>query len=587
MKNKHLFIVLAIIILAGVLRFHKLGSTPPSLYWDETSLGYNAYSILKTAKDEHGEFLPLARFIAFGDYKPPGYIYAIVPSIAIFGLNEFAIRFPSALAGTLTVLVTYFLVAELFSHENSKFEIRNSKLLPAIAAGLLAVSPWHLHFSRGAFEANLATFFSVSGIYLFLKGMKEGKYLVISITFFVLSMYTFNTHRVFVPLLLFGLVIIYHSTRKPRHLMAGMNGSLLGAFGTWFQSHYWEKPRPLRPGRLHWKEWLKQKKWAITALILGLVLISPQMPFLLSREGRLRFDEVTFFKNLDPIIIANERIAREGNAWWARLIHNRRVQFALEFAKHYSDHFRADFLFFSGDINPRLGTRDQGLLYPIELTLILAGTYFLIKKKHPAALILFFWWLVGIVPAATARETPHALRTLNILPVPQIIAAIGIISLYQIIKKKRLFIFLLLTSYSLLLFSYLHTYFVHYPRQWAFSWQYGYKQMTSVVSDIQDRYDRIFITNKYGRPYIYLLFYQKYPPQQFWQTRDAERDWYGFWTVKGYDKFRFGPFPGSATRKNEKWLVVAASNELPKEASTITNIAFPSGETAFEIGEIE
>ena len=46
--------LLAIIILAFILRFYKLGQIPPSLDWDETAHGYNAYSILKTARDEYG-----------------------------------------------------------------------------------------------------------------------------------------------------------------------------------------------------------------------------------------------------------------------------------------------------------------------------------------------------------------------------------------------------------------------------------------------------------------------------------------------------------------------------------------------------
>ena len=54
-------------------------------------------------------------FLPSGDYKPPLYIYAVVPSIWVFGLNEFAVRFPSAIAGTLLVIVTYFLIKDLFA----------------------------------------------------------------------------------------------------------------------------------------------------------------------------------------------------------------------------------------------------------------------------------------------------------------------------------------------------------------------------------------------------------------------------------------------------------------------------------------
>src|SRR3989344_5593497 len=117
--------LILIVFLGFVLRFLGLGSNPPGLYWDEVSLGYNAYSILKTGSDEHNRFLPIDTFKAFGDCKPPGYIYATVPSIALFGLNNFAVRLPSALAGTILVLVTYLLVKELFP--NSPFSILHSQ----------------------------------------------------------------------------------------------------------------------------------------------------------------------------------------------------------------------------------------------------------------------------------------------------------------------------------------------------------------------------------------------------------------------------------------------------------------------------
>jgi len=88
--------LIAVLILAAVLRFYHLGFNPPSPYWEEAALGYDAYSILKTGKDFHGHSWPLIAFESFGDYKPSLYFYATVPSVAIFGLNTFAVRFPSA-----------------------------------------------------------------------------------------------------------------------------------------------------------------------------------------------------------------------------------------------------------------------------------------------------------------------------------------------------------------------------------------------------------------------------------------------------------------------------------------------------------
>src|SRR3990167_8100088 len=112
--KKTTLLLACIVGLAFFLRIYKVTQIPPALSWDEVSIGYNAYSILKTGRDEHGRYMPVDAFVAYGDYKPVLPVYLTVPFIALFGLNELAVRLPSALAGTLTVLLTYFLVLELF-----------------------------------------------------------------------------------------------------------------------------------------------------------------------------------------------------------------------------------------------------------------------------------------------------------------------------------------------------------------------------------------------------------------------------------------------------------------------------------------
>ena len=82
--RKTLFI--AILFLCFTLRFYKITQVPISLNWDEASNAYNAYSILNTAEDEYGNFLPLANR-SFDDYKPPAYMYFTVPAVLIFFLS--------------------------------------------------------------------------------------------------------------------------------------------------------------------------------------------------------------------------------------------------------------------------------------------------------------------------------------------------------------------------------------------------------------------------------------------------------------------------------------------------------------------
>ena len=111
--NKRIVILLIITIIAVLLRFWQLGQVPPSPDWDEAALGYNAYSILETGRDEYGTLLPVI-LRSFDDYKPGLYGYLTVPSIWLFDLNVWAVRLPSALIGSLTVVMSYFLVIELF-----------------------------------------------------------------------------------------------------------------------------------------------------------------------------------------------------------------------------------------------------------------------------------------------------------------------------------------------------------------------------------------------------------------------------------------------------------------------------------------
>src|SRR3990170_1593087 len=154
MLNKK-FILVAILVLAALLRIYKLGTIPPSMTPDEVALGYNAYSILKTGRDEYGKLLPVV-FKSFGDFKPGLYVYLTVPFVAVFGLNEWSVRLPSAIAGILAVWFLYKVVLLFFEIRDSQSPITNHQSLAKITALMLAISPWHIHFSRGAWEANVS-----------------------------------------------------------------------------------------------------------------------------------------------------------------------------------------------------------------------------------------------------------------------------------------------------------------------------------------------------------------------------------------------------------------------------------------------
>jgi len=216
MKTK--IILIGIILLAAVLRLWKLNSYP-ALNADEAAIGYNAYSLIQTGLDEHGHPWPI-HFQSFNDYKPGAYFYLVLPFVKVMGLSEWAVRLPNAIFGILTVFVLYLFVIELFGYglrvsslkANSSLITRH-KQIGLLASFLLAISPWHIHFSRGGWEVNTSTFFILTGVFLFLKFVnnKNWRYLSFGIFSFVISMYTYHAARIIVPLMGLGVSVIYRT----------------------------------------------------------------------------------------------------------------------------------------------------------------------------------------------------------------------------------------------------------------------------------------------------------------------------------------------------------------------------------------
>lgn len=535
MKLKIFFI--SIFLLSILLRIYAFGNNPPSLYWDEASLGYNAYSIAASLKDEHGEFLPLARFMAFGDYKPPGYIYAAVPFVWLGGLNEISVRLPSLLAGLGLVIFTYLITKEIFGRKKNAL----------LAAFIMGISPWGIHFSRAAFEANLAAFFNLLGIYFFLISRRKKYFILPSIILFIFSFYTFNANRIIAPLMLFVMSIIYL------------------------------------------KDIWMNKKWVLITTIIGLIMIVPSLSYLRSRESRLRFQEVSIFNNLDLIKTSNQFQSDDNNNIVSKLLDNRRVFYFRDFLKHYTDNFDLRFLFAYGDVNPRLAVQGMGQLYFMELPFLILGVYFLFKNRKKESLVLFLWMLIAVIPAGVAKETPHALRIISILPTYQIIIAYGI---YQILSKivgqlshvkynTLLIIICFLLSANI--FYYLHNYYIHFPVDWSGEWQYGYKEMVQYVLENENKYDHIYVTSALGRPYIYFAFYKPFSQEEFIKNRIASRDWYGFWEVKSLGKINFDFKDLSQASGNI--LVVSSESSIHPGYQFIKSVKNLNGENVFNLSE--
>ncbi|MEK7533152.1 MAG: glycosyltransferase family 39 protein [Patescibacteria group bacterium] len=546
--------LIGIIMLAIGLRFWQLGEVPVSPDWDEAALGYNAYSILKTGRDEYGTFLPRA-LRSFDDYKPPLYVYLAVPSVAVFGLNTWAVRLPAAVMGVFAVLGTYFLVAELFKQPHIKTKKRISEFstqaLSLLTAFLLAISPWHLQFSRIAFEANTGVTFNIWGLVAFFRGLQSLPWMAASAFFFGLSLYAYHSERIFVPLLLLIVSVVCR------------------------------------------KELFADRRKLLIGIVVGLLTVLPLLPVVLDKTSVTRLKGTSTLSDATGLLMRSvaklDDDQKVGNEI-GTIFDNRRIVYAKTLLDGYLSHFSLRWLFLVGD-NDRHHAPDNGLLYFWELPFMVWGIFSVWRRGGRAAMVLLSWVLVAPLAASPTSETPHAIRTLVILPVLQIFIASGVMEFLTHTKKyyeKRRTVFVwvpagvLVTAVFLNILFYFHMYYVHLNHEYSKFWQYGYAQAVEYAESHKAKYEKIVVSTALEQPHMFFLFYTKYDPVKYLASGGTSSG--GFAEVKNrFDMYEFRPISNWAKELHDgSILYIGSPRELPGDAYTITYL---NGDDAMRISE--
>jgi hypothetical protein len=339
---------------------------------------------------------------------------------------------------------------------------------------------------------------------------------------------------------------------------------------------------------IYFKDLLKEKKIIIVAVVTGLILLLPFIIYLRTPESKLRFNEVNIFSDLDIIKESNRLIAQDNNSIIAKVFDNRRVLYSLSYVQHYFDFFNPTYLFFTGDVNPRFSLRDNGELFLWELPFLLTGAYLLISQKSKTSLFIVGWFLLAPVAGAVARETPHALRSETFIPSYEIIASLGIVFLIDLLKKinkqiKSLLIVIFAGVIISSVYLFLHDYFVHFPVNFSYDWQYGYKETVLETEKLKADYDYVAFTQSYGRPYIYVAFYSDITPQDFVKEAEFKVDPFGFYSVPKLGKYVFRSQLIDPSDMGKKVLYVGKPDQIPSTFTVIKRINFLNGDGAFVI----
>lgn len=539
--TKYIFvIILALTILGGFLRFYGIAKNPVSLSIDEVAFGYNAYSILRTGRDEYGKFLPLT-FKSTGDYKNPVPIYLMVPSIALFGLNEFSIRVPTAVIATLSIPIFFLFF----------MEITASLAISFIATLLLTISPWHIYFSRYVSDHLVAAFLVVLGTICFLRIFKSGRWFwsIGSAVFFVLSMYTYYAERLFIPLIILLLLTLKRIELKTRF-----------------------------------------KQLSLFALVCGVIV----MPLIFSTffgPDRARA-QMTWVGN-DVEFIRKVAVKPLENV---PLLSSEKLllfQFAV---RKYLNYFDPGFLFYTGLKMTKEGSYGVGVLYLFEIPWLILGIITLIKKRVINKSLIIGWIWVGLIPAALTNNEQHPGRTFFILPMLLLISATGAIEFFRLIKthfnhKLRNIIYLLfLVIIVWNLGQALLIYAVHFPHQRGEDFMEGTKETVEYALVNKNQYKEIVFDPYRGIeapyivsiPHMYILFYSKYDPATYQQENKIRPN-----GSFGFDKFTIRRIDWRVDRNKENTLFIGSPWSLPlediKKEDLLKKVYLLNGSLAFFI----
>lgn len=488
MKTK--IILIAILLIGFILRVWNIIGNPPSLYGDELTIVYDAYSLLKTGQDQTGNSFPLT--FSMGAGRPAGYVYASIPFVALFGPSALGVRSLSILSGLGIILLLYYIGRKLFSDK-----------IGLVAAFIATVSIWDISLSRGGFEAHFALFLALLGFYLFLKAKENPFLYFFSALSFGLTLHTYPTFKV--SLLLF-LPLLF-----------------------WFQ-----KTSIFKIGKKHILSFL------VTLFILGGLVLS--QTFIGSSE--IRFASINVFSQDKLRSTIEEKINFERSTSQlpnslAKYFHNKPIEYMKAIGENYLQNFSMDFLFIHGDRNPRHNMATMGGLYFIEIILIPLGLLSFWQKEKKALKFLLLWLLLVPIPTAIV-DISHALRSAFMLPPLIIISTLGLITLLE--NRNRIHLASIVIIFLIQFIFFVQKLYFLAPNEYSKFWSYPAKMASKIALDNKSKFNYVILSDKIDNIEFAYPVYALVEPSQV-INQYTQREELGKYNLKKFDNVYIGYIP--------------------------------------------
>jgi hypothetical protein len=571
-KQGRWFVFAAVIavLVALCIRAPFFARIPFGLNRDEAGLGYNAFSLLKTGKDEYGKTWPVS-ITSFGDQKLPGYVYTLIPFIAVFHLNTFAIRLPSFLSG-LAVIVEMGVVTK-FLAESLRLPKKGVIVCSFLAMLFIAVSPWANHFSRVAYEAHLALACFIFGFLMYKQALhalekknvlRQRVFLVSAALAWSTTLLTYHSYQIFTPLMIFALLVFDFSNIKKM--------DKFGVFAAWGIGCA-----------------------TIAMLFFGGVIAANQV----KQQGISPFHKADLeakakeFRDVTPGV----------NALYERALFNPATEGIVVFSQNVVSIFSGNFFFVHGsnhgDHNPGNMNNFQLFLIP----LLLFGILELWKQRqNPDVIRMGFWLLLGMVAPALTIQPQHEIRLSPIFPLLEVGGAFGAAMLYlqldRIKKHTRAIKYGVLTCFFLIftlgtLRSFLQYLYV-IPSQIESNEKYHL--LGRALARYQTQGLPIITQSPSSSPYIWYLLESQFDPHTFQtQAEHYPADAEGFLHVKKIGNISFETIQWDDLHRHAKiqpLILIFQPKEVPVEVryssqmQLLETISGQNGEVDYEVWKL-
>jgi len=455
-----------LLLLGAALRFYALGLLPAGLNQDEASAGYDAWALLRYGVDRCGNAYPVL-LEAWGSGQNVLYSYLAMPFIALLGLSELSVRLPAALVGTGTLAVFWLLARRL---RGRKFGL--------CALFFLALNPWHIMAGRWALESNLLPGFLLAGMYFTARAREREWSLLPAAVLFALSLYTYGTAFLFLPVFLVGAVLWLRKSLRPKSFFVSF-----AAF-----------------------------------VLLALPIAGCQVLNLIG-EGPARFlgltlPRLTETRQMATTVLGGGGLRAMGEnfaALWRILIR------------------QTDGLVFNS-----LGR--GGMFYVFGLPLIGLGLIVSLftRKDAPGEVVVRLAVLSGVLGAFLVEGN---INRLNMLWLPLVyLEALGA---YTILCKLKAWSVLPLAAVALCCALFWNQYNKTLGGQGSELFYPGLGEAIRYVQEQQP--DSVYITTYVNQPYIFALFYTQTDPNEFIHSVYYRNPEGAFRAVGSFGGFRFGP----------------------------------------------